>query len=151
MLIYYESYQRLCSYRTRNRRSVENYANFIQPDVVVVSNYTIEVTSLTSGGARVSALRLTFYVILPDDAERAPYRETNYVVPRATLSEIVNQDGAVIEAVVRNSLSPPLTRSVEQVNGWQVAGVTFSIIFSIILVAIILIVLGKVIFLVKEK
>ena len=101
-------------------------------------------SSKAEGGDGLLVLEVPFYVVLPSDAERAPYRETNYVVPRATLSEIVSQDGAVIEAVVRNSLSPPLTQSVRQViNPWQVTGIIFSVVSSILLLALILAVVIK--------
>ena len=125
-------------FRIRNRRSVaSNYINFILSNVVVISNHTTEVVS--SKETDLLALEVPFYVVLPSDAERAPYRETDYVVPRATLSEIVSQDGAVIEAVVRNKLSPPLTQSVQHVpNLWQDAGIVFSVVTSILIFAVVL-------------
>ena len=138
-------------HRTRNHRSIENnYANFHQADIVVISNDTKEVASSDEAG--VLALEIRFYVILPNNAERAPYRETNYVVPRVTLSEIVNQDGAVIEAVVRNSLSPSLTlQAVHQVDGWQVTGIALSILFSVIIITLILVAMRKIVIVIKQK
>ena len=103
----------------------------------MISNHTTEVVS--SKETDLLALEVPFYVVLPSDAERAPYRETDYVVPRATLSEIVSQDGAVIEAVVRNKLSPPLTQSVQHVpNLWQDAGIVFSVVSSTLIFAVVL-------------
>ena len=140
-------------HRTRNRRSIENnYANFHQADIVVISNDTKEVASSANDGAGIRALEIRFYVILPNNAERAPYRETNYVVPRVTLSEIVNQDGAVIEAVVRNGLSPSLTlQAVHQVDGWQVTGIALSILFSVIIITLILVAMRKIVIVIKQK
>ena len=120
----------------------------------MISNDTKEVSSSASNGAGggTLALEIRFYVILPSNAERAPYRETNYVVPRATLLEIINKDGDVIEAVVRNSLSPPLTtRAVHQVDGWQAVGMAFSIFFSVVIVALLLVGIRKVATTIKHK
>ena len=141
-------------HRTRNRRSIENnYASFHQADIVVISNDTKEIPSSASSEAGGTlALEIRFYVILPSNAERAPYRETNYVVPRATLSEIISQDGDVIEAFVRNNLSPPLTpKATHQVDWWQVVGMAFSVLFSVIVVALILVGLRKVAIIIKKK
>lgn len=122
---------------------------------MVVSNDTRQISSsasTTSEARGTVALEIRFYVILPSNAERAPYRETNYVVPRATLSQIVSQDGDVIEAFVRNSLSPPLTSKVlHPVNGWQVVGITFSLLFSVIVVALLLVGVRKVAIIIKQK
>ena len=143
----------LSFYRIRNRRSVaSNYVNFILSNVVVISNRTTEVVSSKDDETDLLAIEVPFYVILPSDAERAPYRETDYVVPRATLSDIVSQDGAVIEAVVRNKLSPPLTQSVLQVpNLWQDAGIVFSIVSSILILALVLAALIKAVQFFKVK
>ena len=121
---------------------------------MVISNDTKEFPSSASSGAGGTlALEVRFYVILPSNAKRAPYRETNYVVPRATLSEIIGQDGDVIEAFVRNNLSLPLTapKAIHQVDGWQVVGMAFSILFSVIIVALILVGLSKVAIIIKKK
>ena len=151
---FYYAHVILLYYRTRNRRSIENnYASFHQANIVVISNDTKEIPSSASSGAGGTlALEIRFYVVLPSNAERAPYRETNYVVPRATLSEIISQDGDVIEAFVRNSLSPPLTpKAVHQVDGWKVVGMTFSILFSVIILALILVGMRKVAIIIKQK
>ena len=120
---------------------------------MVISNDTREIPSSASSGARGTiALEIRFYVVLPSNAERAPYRETDYVVPRATLSEIISQDGEVIEAFVRNSLSPPLTpKAVHHVDGWQVTGIAFSVLFSVIVVALILVGVRKLAIIIKQK
>jgi hypothetical protein len=143
-------------HRTRNRRSIENnYASFPQANIVVISNNTRELeipSSSSSGEEGTLTLEIRFYVVLPSNAERAPYRETNYVVPRATLSEIVSQDGEVIEAFVRDSLSPPLTpKAVHHVDGWQVTGIAFSVLFSVIVVALILVGMRKLAIIIKQK
>ena len=120
--------------------------------MVVISNHTTEVTSSSQDGTAIAALQVLFYVALPGDAERAPYRETNYVIPRATLSEIVSQDGVVIQAVVRNSLSPLLTHSVAHVTDvWQVVGIVFSVAFSVLLFALLIAVSIKVVFKITER
>ena len=120
---------------------------------MVISNDTREIPSSASSGAGGTiALEIRFYVILPSNAERAPYRETDYVVPRATLSEIISQDKEVIEAFVRNSLSPPLTpKAVHHVDGWQVTGISFSVLFSVIVVALILVGVRKFAISIKQK
>ena len=120
--------------------------------MVIISNNTIEMTSTTGDGTDISVLQVTFYVLLPSDAERAPYRETNFVVPRSTLSEIVRQDEAVIQAVVRNSLSPLLTHHVQQLtDAWQVVGISFLLLFSVVVIALLIVTLIKRVFVIKEK
>ena len=95
---------------------------------------------------------VSFYVVLPSEAERAPYRETNYVVPKATLSEIVNQDGGVIRAVVRDSLSPPLTASVEPItDGWKSVGIAFICITIVVLCVVVFVVMRKAISVIKAE
>lgn len=90
------------------------------------------------------SLRVQFYVTLPTDATRSPYRQTNYVVPRVTLSLIVEQDGGTIEAVVRDSVAPSLTR-VEAIDGWMIATlVILAIVIPTVLVVIICITVYKI-------
>ena len=124
----------------RRKRSENNYISFSEPSIIVLPN----ITEITSSSFETSAvedttetisLQVKFYVKLPDAASRAPYRETNYVVPRATLTRIVEQDEKVIEAVVRDSVSPSLT--VKAVDGWLVSG-SILVVISAILVSVML-------------
>ena len=119
----------------------------------MIPNHTTEVSAASvQSESDTSNLLVSFYVVLPSGAERAPYRETNYVVPKATLSEIVNQDGGVIQAVVRNSLSPPLTASVEPIaDSWKSVGIAFICITIIVLCVVVLVVLRKAISVIKAK
>lgn len=54
-------------------------------------------------------LNLTFYITLPDGAQRTVPRSTDYVVPRTTLSLLLRNDGARIESQVRGEVTSPLT------------------------------------------
>ena len=139
-------------HRIRSRRSVDSYANFIQADVVVVSNHTTETSPTDQPDSDLTTLQVVFFVILPSGAERAPYRETNYVVPKATLSYIVDQDGEVIQAVVRNSLSPPLTISTKPIpNSWMIVGSTFMAFAIGLLCLVLLFVLRRTFTAIKTK
>lgn len=119
----------------------------------MISNDTKEIPSLANNGEGTLSLEIRFYVILPSNAERDPYRETNYVIPRATLSEIVSRDGDVIEAVVRDSLSPPLTPvavHLQLVDWWKVVGIGFSVLFSVVILALVLTAMRKAVIAVKQ-
>ena len=91
-------------YRIREKRSIpDNYANFPEASVVISSNSTnVSADSTTSLG-------IQFYVTLPTEVSRSPNRETNYVIPRATLDLIVEKDGQTIEAVVRDTVTQRTT------------------------------------------
>ena len=139
-------------HRIRSRRSIDSYANFIQADVVVVSNHTMNISPTDQPESDLATLQVVFYVVLPSGAERAPYRETNYVVPKATLSYIVDQDGEVIQAVVRNSLSPHLTTSAQLIpDRWMIIGSIFIMITIGLLCLVLLFVMKRIFTTIKTK
>ena len=125
------------SRRKRSSSSVDetsNYANFTQPHVVILPNSTTELKPLAASneGDTVS-LKIEFYVKLPDRVDRSPNRATNYVVPKATLKQIVREDNDVIGAVVRNSVAPSLTEQI--LNGWRVVATVCLVIISVAVTA----------------
>lgn len=101
----------------------------------------------------VTSLEVTFYVTLPDQATKSPLRETDYVIPRGTLNIIVQQDSTVVEAVVRDSVAPPLTQPApesekpESETTWSpgliVAVVVAAVLFSVIVLGIVCTVIYK--------
>lgn len=102
--------------------------------MVVIPNLTSELRPSSpegsgSSGKLVTSLHIKFYVKLPDQAHRSPTRTTNYVVPKTTLNQIVNQDKDVISAVVRNSVSPSLTENI--LNSWKVVAIVFVVVVSL--------------------
>lgn len=96
--------------------------------MVILPNHITQLQDTTTAQ---TTLTIQFYVKLPELVNRSPYRATNYVVPRATLKHIVSQDGEVIGAVVRNSVTPSLTEQLLDV--WRVAA---SVCLLVICVAV---------------
>lgn len=94
---------------------------------------TTTTTTASYGQGRVTSLRIQFYVRLPDSVSRSPRSATNFVVPQATLRQIVSQDGDTIGAVVRNSVAPSLTgrEGAEPLGGWEVVGVACVVLVSV--------------------
>ena len=132
---------------TRRRRSTDetnNYANFIQPYITILPNYTTEINpSDATSHQHTLTLQLRFYVRLPEDASRSPNRATNYVVPKLTLDRIVEQDKEFIGAVVRNTLAPPLT--ITNLNGWMILASVCIVLLSMeVIVAIVFLVVFRV-------
>ena len=123
------------SRRRRRSSSVDetsNYANFTQPHVVILPNSTTELATSNEGDT--VSLKIEFYVKLPNRVtDRAPNRATNYVVPKATLKQIVREDNDVIGAVVRNSVAPSLTEQI--LNGWRVVATVCLVIISVAVTA----------------
>lgn len=139
----------------RNTNSIDetsNYANFIQPHVVILEDKTTEVkpgeASAVSQNSDTVSLQIQFYVKLPSEVGRSPYRATNYVVPRATLSRIVQQDREVIGAVVRNSVAPSLTDTV--LSGWKVVAAVCLAVISLILAGLVFVGVGYVVYKYKQ-
>ena len=93
----------------------------------------------------ITLLEVNFYVSLPDDASKAPLRDTNYVIPRSTLNEIVQLDSGIIEAVVRDSVSASFTQgnsgsSVQSSERrWREATIAISVIAAVILSVIVMV------------
>ena len=115
---------------------------------MILSNYTLDVAVTPDVVSEDTvSLQVQFYVTLPLDASRSPYRQTNYVVPRATLSLIVEQDGGTIQAVVRDSVSPPLTR-VEAVDGWMIATL---VILAIVIPTVLIVCISITVYKIKER
>ncbi len=87
-----------------------------------------------------TSLEVQFYVSLPAQATKAPLRETDYVIPRGTLNEIVQQEGPVVEAVVRDSVAPSLTQTdseeTETESSWNPI-TTAAVIVTAVLVSVV--------------
>lgn len=98
--------------------------------MVILPNRTVE---LPTNGANTDtvSLQIQFYVKLPPQVNRSPNRATNYVVPKATLKEIVTEEKDFIGAVVRNSVSPSLTEQV--LGGWRVVATVCIVVISVAL------------------
>ena len=106
--------------------------------MVVLPNSTRELEP--SDDRDTVSLKVEFYVKLPDRVNLSPNRATNYVVPRATLKQIVREDNDVIGAVVRNSVAPSLTEQV--LNSWWVVAIVFIVVLSVAIAAAMATVLG---------
>ena len=98
-----------------------------RPSDTTTTSTTTTTTATTN--TNTISLNIQFYVKLPQSANRSPNRATNYVVPRATLSYIVEQDSGVIGDVVRSSVSPSLTDQL--ISGWKVVGTVCLVVISV--------------------
>ena len=94
----------------------------------------------------VKCLNVTFYVTLPDGAQKSNYRLTDHVIPGNTLTMLLEEDESAITAQVRDSVAPPLTRreSTRHQNGaWKVAvavsivGSSLTVVFLVSVVALV--------------
>lgn len=112
----------------RKRSTHNNYASFVQLHVVLLEDYPKEIQT-----GEVTALELRFYVILPDDATKAPQRETDYVIPRGTLNQILQDDSEVIEAIVRDSVASSITTVESSLNSWKVIAISFVVITAVLI------------------
>ncbi len=126
------------------------YANFVQPHVIVLPSYTSELRPLESSNANTPtiSLQVQFYVELPVHACRSVNRSTNYVVPRATLNHIVSQDNSTIGAVVRNTVSPPLT--LIPLDIWRVVGLVCLVLIAVSMFSVVGIAVGYMMYKYKE-
>ncbi len=87
-----------------------------------------------------TSLNIHFYVVLPIEGNRSPNRQTNYVVPGATLNLLVREDRQTIEAVVRDSVAQQQA-IVQGVPDWiigtlVVCGVVGIVIFAIFVILV---------------
>ncbi len=120
--------------RTLRKRSIsDSYLKFDELSVVVLSDDT---HSTSSDGT--TSLNIHFYVILPTEGNRSPNRQTNYVVPGATLNLLTREDRQTIEAVVRDSVAQQQAL-VQGVQDWilgtlAVCGVVGSVIFAVFVI-----------------
>lgn len=121
---------------------------FIEPAVVVLSNYTVDHTADTSDDT--VSLQVQFYVTLPSDASKSPFRQTNYVVPKATLNLIVEQESQTIEALVRDSVSPPLTQT-PAINGWMICTIVLAAILMAICSSVLISLSGYAVYRFKKR
>ena len=141
---------RACSlptFSSRNKRNLDDtYISFMDPNVILIAPPSEMIT--TDDTSQVTSLEVQFYVILPESAIKAPVRETDFVVPRGTLNQIVQQDSMVIEAVVRDSVAPPLTEesdtTAEPTNKWQDVAIS-ALVFAAVLISVIAVVLVAVV------
>jgi len=99
----------------------------------------------------VTALELRFYVILPDDATKAPQRETDYVIPRGTLNQILQDDSEEIEAIVRDSVAPSITTVESSLNSWKVIAISFLVITAVLISVIAVVVIAVAIYKYKQR
>lgn len=82
-----------------------------------------------------SSLQITLYVLLPATAVKAPFRDTDYVVPAATLETIVHKNKKTIGALIRDSIhEESLSKEV-----WKPVALTFlSIIAAALSLAVLI-------------
>lgn len=71
---------------------------------MILPNSTFTYTSIDG----TTNLNLTFYVTLPEGAQRSEYRTTDYVIPGSTLSLMLQDEQPVIEAQVRDNVTSSL-------------------------------------------
>lgn len=71
---------------------------------MILPNSTFTYTSIDG----TTNLNLTFYVTLPEGAQRSEYRTTDYVIPESTLSLMLQDEQPVIEAQVRDNVTSSL-------------------------------------------
>ena len=114
-------------------------------NVALLPNSTTEV----QGSEQTIYLQVQFYVVLPDDASKAPFRQTNFVVPRSALTQIVDQDRTIIEAFVRDSVSPPLT--IVSTNVWRTMAAVLLVILAVILSVLIVLLAAVCQHMIKQK
>ena len=112
----------------QKRSTHNNYASFVQLHVVLLQDYPKEIRT-----EEVTALELRFYVILPDDATKAPQRETDYVIPRGTLNQILQDDSGVIEAIVRDSVAPSITTVESSLSNWKGIAISLLVIIAVLI------------------
>ncbi len=119
----------ISSFSVQQKRSVtNNYVTFDEWSVVVLSENTSSSSSETS-------LNVLFYVTIPTDSSRFQHRKTDYVIPRATMKLIVEQDGSTIEAVVRDSVAQQQPPSQQQ--EWIIVSVVSGVVGSFLLIVIV--------------
>lgn len=103
----------------------------------------------------VGYLNVTFYVSLPEGATRAAYRTTDNVIPGNTLAMIMEDEEPVIQAQVRDSVSPPLTSRESAARGdgtllWAVP-LTVLVVSALVLTVIIVVVVKAVMYMYRKK
>ena len=76
-----------------------------------------------------TTLKLNIYVLLPDGAIKSPFRKTEYVIPKDTLSKIVKNNDDLIGAVVRDAVSEFLMILNE---GWRQACIGLIVILTLL-------------------
>ncbi len=114
---------------------MDSYALFDEPSIVVLSEDTP-----TPSFDGTTSLNVFFYVTLSADGRRSHHRETDYVVPRATLTLIIEQDGITIEAVVHDGVAQQQQPPSESEELIIVVSVVSGVIGSILLIAFLFIV-----------
>lgn len=112
--------------------SIENecieYLTFTSNDIIIVNQPQNRNSSM---------LHISLYILLPQSAVKAPFRNTDYVVPRDTLHKIARDNKVPITAIVRDSIKERLLQVSKDL--WKPIALTFlSIIGTGLLLAIII-------------
>lgn len=122
----------------RRRRAADEYfiTIFTEDNVVILPESIKEF----SGPDGVTYLNITFYITLPDGAERSGYRTTDYIIPRTTLILLVRDKGPVIESQVRGKVAPSLTQQSptegDSIQNWTWGVVTLALVMTCVCIAL---------------